>query len=85
MEEAAEAVLASHPLHKGHHKHIVVHSEIGFLENRSKLELVWSHLVVTCLTRNAKFKSLDFNVLHKLFNTFRYASEIMVVHLLVLG
>ena len=85
VEQYTETMLASHFLHKTHEEHIVVHSEVGVLENWRQLKLVWSHLVVTGLARDAEFQSLNLKVLHKCLHSVGNRAEIVVVHLLVLG
>ncbi len=85
VKEAAETVLACNLSHKSHEKHVVVNGEVALLKDRSKFKLVGSYLVVTRLARNAKFKSLDFEIAHELLNTFGNCTEVVVVHLLILG
>ena len=85
VKQYAEAMIASHALHQRHEQHVMVDSQITLLEDRSQLELVGCNLVVTCLTRNSQLQCLNLKILHKGLNTIRYGSEIMVVHLLVLG
>ena len=69
VKQATETMLPCHALHQGHHEHVVVDGQVGLLEDRSKLELVRGHLVVTGLARNAEFESLDLDVLHELLDT----------------
>ena len=85
VEQHLEAVLVGHALHERHEQHVVVHGEVGLLEDRSALKLVGGHLVVACLYRYAKFESLDLEVLHEGLHALRDGAEIVVVHLLVLG
>ncbi len=85
MQQYTETVLAGHLLHQRHQHHVVVDSQVGLLEDRSELKLVGSHLVVTGLTRNAQFEGLDLEVAHEGGDTLGDRSEVMVVHLLVLG
>ncbi|CCZ14622.1 unknown [Prevotella sp. CAG:487] len=62
----------------------MVYRKVALLVYRSKFKLVWRHLVVAGLARNAKLKSLHFEVFHESLDTFRNGSEVVVVHLLVL-
>ena len=85
VKQYLEAVLAGYFLHQAHQQHVVVNSQVGLFEDRSALKLVRSHLVVACLARNAQLKSLDLKILHESLHTLRNRSEVVVVHLLVLG
>ena len=85
VKQYLEAMLAGNFLHQAHQQHVVVDSQIGFLEDRSALKLVRSDLVVTCLAGNAKLQSLNLEVFHESLNTLGNGSEVVVVHLLVLG
>ncbi len=85
VEQYTETVLACHTLHYRHQQHIVVNGEVSFLEDRSKLKLVWSHLVVTCLAWDAKFESLNLKLLHEGCHTLWNGTEVVVIHLLVLS
>ena len=84
MEQGAEAVLACHLLQQSHEQHIVVYRQVGFLEYRSKLKLVWSHLVMARLAGYAQLKGLHLKVFHKRLNALGDDAEVVVVHLLVL-
>ena len=85
VKQYLEAMLAGNLLHQAHQQHVVVDSQVGFLEDRSALKLVRSDLVVTCLAGNAKLQSLNLKVFHEGLNTLGNGSEVVVVHLLVLG
>ena len=63
----------------------MVNSEVCLLEDRSKLELVRSYLIVACLTRDAKLESLNLKVAHKCTYTLWDRTEVVVVHLLILS
>ena len=84
VEQHPEAVPARNLLHERHEQHVMVYRKVALLVYRSKLKLVRSHLVVAGLARNAKLKSLHFEVFHESLDTFRNGSEVVVVHLLVL-
>ena len=84
VEEAAEAVLASHLAHQAHDEHIVVNSQIALLEDGSQLKLVGGNLIVAGLAGNAEFECLNFEVAHELCDALRDGAEIVVVHLLIL-
>ena len=85
VKQYLEAMLAGNLLHQAHQQHVVVDSQVGFLEDRSALKLVRSDLVVTSLAGNAKLQSLNLEVFHEGLNTLGNGSEVVVVHLLVLG
>ena len=85
VQQDTETMLVSHTLHQAHQEHVVIDSQVALLVDRSQLKLVRSHLVMTGLARNAQFESLDFQVLHKGLHTLWDGTEVMVVHLLVLG
>ena len=72
-------------LHERHEKHVMVDGEVGLLKDRSKLKLVWRNLVVTCLARDAQLQSLDLQVFHEGLYALGDGTEIVVIHLLVLG
>ena len=78
-------MLTCHLLHERHDKHIVVDGEVHLFIDWRQLKLVWSHLVMTCLTRNAKFESLYLKVFHEGSHTLRDSTKIVVVHLLILS
>ena len=63
----------------------MVNSEVCLLEDRSKLELVRSYLIVACLTRNTKLESLNLKVAHESTYTLWDRTEVVVVHLLILS
>ena len=85
VQQYAETMLAGHLLHQRHQHHVMIHGEVGLLEDRSQLKLVRCHLVMTGLTRNAQLQCLNLQIAHKGCHTLRNSSEIVVVHLLVLG
>ena len=84
VKEYTETMLVSHALHQTHQEHIMVYGKIALLIDRCQLKLVWCHLVMTGLARDAEFERLYFQILHESLHTLRDGSEIMVVHLLVL-
>ena len=84
VKEHTETVLVSHTLHQTHQEHIMVYGKIALLIDRCQLKLVWCHLVMAGLARDAEFKCLDFKILHESLHALRDCSEIVVVHLLVL-
>ena len=85
VEQYLEAVLSCNLLHDRHEKHVVVNSKVSFFEDWSELKLIRSNLIMTCLTRNTQFKSLNFKLFHESLHTLWDSTEIVVVHLLVLG
>ena len=85
VQQDTESVMACHLLHQAHEEHVVVDSQIGFLEDWCQLKLVGRYLVVTCLARDAEFECLYLEVFHEGLYALGDGSEVMVVHLLVLG
>ena len=85
VEKHTETMIASHTLHQRHEQHVMVDSQVTLLEDRSQLKLVRCHLVMTSLTWDSKLKSLNLKILHKGLNTIGNGTEIVVIHLLVLG
>ena len=85
VKQHTETVLVSHTLHQTHQEHVVIYCKIALLIDRSQLKLIRSHLVMAGLARDAEFECLDFKILHESLHTLWDGSEIMVVHLLVLG
>ena len=62
----------------------MVNGKVALLEYRSKLELVRSNLVVSCLYRDSELQCLDFKILHEGSNSCRDCTEVVVLKLLVL-
>ena len=85
VENHFQMVLLGHFRHENHQEHVLVNSLGGLAEHRCALELVRSHLVMSCLARDGQLQCLDFQFLHKCLNSVGDGSEIMVIHLLVLG
>ena len=85
VEENLEVVLDGNLAHHRHQQKVVINRNIGLLELRRALELVRSHLVVTCLDRYAKPVGGVFEVLHKLLDPLRNRTPIVILKLLVLG
>ena len=85
MKQHTESVIASHTFHQRHQEHIMVYSEVTLLEDRSKLELIGGNLIVTGLAWDGELQSLNLKILHKGLYTIGDSTEVMVVHLLVLG
>ena len=85
VQQGSESVLACHLLHQQHQQHVVIYCQVGFLKDRSHLELVGSHLVVTCLAGDAQLECCNLKVFHEGLNTVGDGAEIVVFHLLVLG
>ena len=85
MEQAPEAMLDGYALHDRHHQHVVVDGKVCLLVDWSQLKLVGGYLVVAGLAGDAKLQCLNLNVAHEILHALRNGSEIVVVHLLVLG
>ena len=58
-------------VHQVHDHLVVIVGQINLLENRSKLKLVWSHLVVAGLNWDAQFIGFVFQIHHEHGYTFR--------------
>ena len=65
VKQDFEAVLVGNLLHERHEQHVMVDGEVGFLEDRSALKLVWRNLVVAGLYRDAELESLNLKVFHE--------------------
>ena len=63
----------------------MVVGQVGFLIDGRQLKLVGRNLVVSCLDRNAQAMTLNLQVEHKLLDTHRDGTEVVVLELLVLG
>ena len=85
VEQHAKTVLAGHLLHDRHQQHVMIDSEVGFLEDGCQLKLVGSHLIVACLTGDTESQSLELQILHKGLYALRNGTKVVVIHLLVLG
>ena len=85
MHQHAEVVALGHRLEQLHQEQVVVIGQVGLLEHRSHLELVWRHLVVAGGDRDAQFVGLAFEVLHEGHHAGRNAAEVVVIQLLPLG
>ena len=85
VQQATETVLTCHTLHDRHHQHVVVHSQIRLFKDRCQLKLIGSHLVMACLARDTQLQSLNLDVLHELLHTGRDGTEVVIIHLLILG
>ncbi len=62
----------------------MVHSQIGFLKNWGQLKLIGGNFIVTGFYRNAQKHTLRFQMAHKVENTRRNGTKIMIVQLLSL-
>ena len=85
MEQYTETVTAGYLFHQAHEQHVLVVGKIAFTEDGSTLKLVGSHLVVASLHRDAETVSLNLKIFHEGLYAGGNLTEIMVVHLLVLG
>ncbi len=85
VQQYAESVLSRHTLHQRHQEHVVVYGQVAFLVYRGQFKLVGRYLVVTCLARYGQLESSYFEIFHESLHTVGDGSEVMVVHLLVLG
>ena len=63
----------------------MVNGQVRVLEDRSHLKLIGSDLVVTRLHGDAEHQGLYLKVAHEGCHALGNASEVVVVHLLVLG
>ena len=85
VKQHTEAMIAGHTFHQRHQEHVMVNGEVTLLEDRSKLELIGGNLVVTGLTGDGELESLDLKIFHEGLYTIGDSTEVVVVHLLVLG
>ena len=63
----------------------MVAGDIGFLIDRSNLELAGRHFVVAGFGRNTKLDKLVFHVFHEALHAGRNGTEVMVFQFLPLG
>ena len=63
----------------------MVYCQIALLEYRGELKLVGGHLIMACLTGDSELQSLNLKIFHKGLYTIGDGSEIVIVHLLILG
>ena len=85
VQQDAEPVTAGDLVHHGHQQLVMVVGEVGLLVDRSQLELIGRHLVMTGFDRNAQFQAFVFEVFHECHHAGRDRTEIVVLQLLVLG
>ena len=74
----------SHLAQDFHRELIVIGRDIGFFENRRRLELARRHFVVTGLDRNAELVELKLHFAHERLNASRDRAEVMIFELLAL-
>ena len=84
MEEADHAVLTSNLLQDAHGEHLVIAGKVGRLEERCKLELGRSHLVVTRLGRNAELVQSLLRIRHERLHPVGNRAKVMVIELVPL-
>ena len=84
VQQAHETILVGHVAEHFHNHHVVVASEVHFLEHRGEFELRGRDFVVAGLRRNAELPEFGLDFVHEVEDAGRNATEVMVVHLLVL-
>ena len=84
VQQANESVAVGDLAEYFHNLHVVVASEVYFLEHRGKFELGRSHFVMAGLGRNAELPEFLFHIVHEVDDASRNATEVVVFHLLVL-
>ena len=84
MKNDLKMVFFSHFLHHDHKHHVLVYGFYSLAIYRSTLELIRSHLVMTCLKKDPELICLRFKILHERTHTRRYCPEIVILKLLIL-
>ncbi len=84
VKQASQIMLVGNPLHRLHHKLVVVNRNVCRLINRGKLMLCRRNLVVLCLCRNAQLPQFLVQILHVRADTLLDDAKVMVFHLLSL-
>ncbi len=84
VQQADKTVLVGHVAEHFHNHHVVVAGEVHFLEHRGEFELRGRDFVVTGLRRNAELPEFGLDFVHEVEDARRNATEVMVVHLLML-
>ena len=85
VQQHPELMAAGDLVHDRHQQLVVVVGQVGLLVDRSQLELIGRHLVMSRLDGNAQFQALVLEILHEGHHTGRYGPEIVILELLVLG
>ena len=85
MENDLQMMLLRHFLHDYHKHHVLVYCPCGITIQRSTLELIGSHLIMTSLEKNSKLICFSLEILHERAHARRNGTEVMVFQLLVLG
>ena len=85
VQKHPETMFMSHLFHQSHQEHIMVNGKVTLLKNRRQLKLTGGHFVMSCLAGNAEFECLSLQIFHESLHSFGDSTEVMVVHLLVLG
>ena len=72
----------SYLFHHIHQQSILIHRQVGFFKDRSKLILIRSNLIMPCFDRNSQEHTLLFEFSHITKNTAGNSSKVMILHLL---
>ena len=83
VEDDLQMMLFGNLLHNDHEHHVLINGLGSLAEKRRTLELIWRHLVVSCLKQDAELVCLGLEILHERADPRRDCSEIMVFKLLV--
>ena len=65
VEKNHESVLAGNGIHQVHYNLVLVVGKVGLSVYRRQLKLIWRHLVVSGLERNAQLMSFYFQFTHE--------------------
>jgi hypothetical protein len=84
VQQAREAVLRRHPLHRLHRHHLMVGGHVRVLEDRRDLVLARRDLVVPRLHRDADLVQLALDVVHERQDALGNGAEVLILELLPL-
>ena len=84
VQQARQAVLRRHPLHRLHRHHLVIGGDVGALEDRRDFILRRRHFVVARLDRHAALVELGFEFGHEREHALGDRSEVLILELLAL-
>ena len=85
VEKNSEIVPTGNFSHYRHQQQIVIVGQIGLFKNRGNFELIGRNFIMTGFNRDTQHVTLDFEVLHESFYSWRYSPEIVIFQLLIFG
>ena len=85
VQQAHQTVTVRHLAQHFHNLHVVVAGQVHFFKNGSQFKLGRGHLVMAGLGRNSQLPQFLFHIVHKVQDAGGNATEIVVIHLLVLS